>query len=455
MQIFIQENYVIIVTNMFKFTQSLCLLLALGLPWHGMITVFFPEGFRFWKEIVLLALGILVGWGYMSNFLNSSVKNRQNELTFGRLFRTPDFWALLFLGWGSVLVFLKADPYTSAVAFRYLGLGFFAFVLHNLICKSLLKPGKSGHKNFCRFFKKFSTFFVWSTVLSTIFGLWGKFLGGFEVLKNFYSQTISSWVPGQTLPLYHQTSEGFIRIQGGASGPVEFAHILLLALFVQCFFIRRFKWFDWGVIMILGLGIFQSGSRAGILGAGLLIVANLFWRYVKFDGGSLKKIESWVVVWLMLVCVLAMTKLGFSEPIAGDISFLNKKIVRISDSDHITRPIQAFYMGLENPVTGNLGELGPAARAKNLAINNNDKAPIAENVFVDYFAQLGGLGLFLAVMFWGSLYLKFSFRWICMASVFLLLMNFATILDMTPLAILIFIFLAFGRWESEVKICEE
>jgi len=45
-----------------KIVEKLLLALAMFLPWHGTITVFFPENFRFWKELVL---GVFVFYRYL------------------------------------------------------------------------------------------------------------------------------------------------------------------------------------------------------------------------------------------------------------------------------------------------------------------------------------------------------------------------------------------------------
>jgi hypothetical protein len=101
-----------------------------------------------------------------------------------------------------------------------------------------------------------------------------------------------------------------------------------------------------------------------------------------------------------------MAKFTLSKAVLGDIELLNKNVVRISDIDHLTRPIEAFKVALENPVTGVLGAFGPAARAKNLKENNIDYAPIAESVPFDIAAQMGFVGLLLWLGFIGFVFLQ-------------------------------------------------
>jgi hypothetical protein len=88
---------------------------------------------------------------------------------------------------------------------------------------------------------------------------------------------------------------------------------------------------------------------------------------------------------------------------------------------------------------GNLGGIGPAARARNLSENNDDSAFIAENVFADYWVQMGLSGLILGIGFFIALFLETQKpQKIFIASAFLMA-NMATIFDMSPISILFFI----------------
>ncbi len=433
--------------------QTFCLfLLGLGLPLHGALTVFAPEPWRWWKEIVLIILcGLLcvplVHYVRQSDGLKACVK---------RLSKQPVFWALLFLFWGLFLVLINQDLHTALVAFRYLGLGFFAMVLGYWLWKTSLFSGKNGYTKSLQLFHNFCTGLWLGVFLSTAFGVWAKFAGGHEVLQHWYSNTISSWVPGQTLPLYHQVGN-FVRLQGTSSGPVEYSHLAVLALWYSWFCVGGYaqKWrLAFGVTsLMLIFGIIQSGSRAALLGA--LILALAYWyQYLK---PYLKvKPFTWTAdkgaALLLVVIVMAgMLKFTLSETILGSNSFLNNNIVRISDGDHLSRPIQAFNKALERPILGSLGELGPAARAKNLAESDNDQAMIAESVPFDIAAQLGFVGLGL----WG-LCLFFLFKTVgeplrILLIAFTPLMLLATIFDMAPLSISFFMILGLGLAWPKVK----
>ncbi len=426
--------------NILKF---LIIILALFLPWHGVITVFLPEPLRYWKELILILILILSFFmeeeqlssfskikAYLQQFFSKTVKKP--------FWKKPIFYAALFLIWLGILSGTEQDYY-SAISSRYLGYGFFVFIVFLIFLK---KCGKKSQK----LFKSFSTFFIYSSVFSVIFGIWAKFGNGFEVLQNFYSTTISSWVPGQILPLYHEIG-GFIRMQGGASGPVEFGHLLFVAIFLIFNQNKKIKSLDLIFLIILFFGIWQSSSRAALGGSFILLI--LFW-FSKLKNLP-DKILKYTKIWLGLVVFLALTKIlvvNFLPPKIGEKQINYELLtinhfVRFSDSEHVTRPIQAIKDGFTSPIYGNLGSYGPGARMKNLIEKNNDQAPIAENIFADYFVQLGLIGFIIALSFWFSLF--FSVGRASQVFIFttFLLGNFATIFDMTPLSIMFFSVFAF------------
>lgn len=434
--------------------KSLFFILGLGLPLHGALTVLGPSGLRWWKEGVLVIMAVMLLWQFwqnrvsiLENIRNLKTKNQNSKNLDFKIWilSLPTVWALFFLAWLEILVWLKWDWVVALTAARYLGLGFGVFLLVWLW--RVVQPAKVHYS----LFHKFSTGLVIGSVVSTLFGLWAQFLGGFKVLESWYSNTISSWVPGQTLPLYHQTSEGIVRMQGMGSGPIEFSHGLLLAFWlVNSQQITDKRWLRAAVNVLLLAGIALSGSRAAILGALILLV----W----FGGKAVKSkfkilnfkfelFDKSLAVNAVLILVMAIAGLSGLKYVVAELpNSYTEKVIRLSDSDHITRPIEAFQIGLKSPIFGNLGELGPAARAYNLKHHNTDQAPIAENVFVDYFAQLGIVGLLLACGFWVSWFWSWSrdYDWLVLGTVMVLLMNLATILDMTPVAISWFAILAFG-----------
>jgi len=87
---------------------------------------------------------------------------------------------------------------------------------------------------------------------------------------------------------------------------------------------------------------------------------------------------------------------------------------------------------------------------KKFGKKNDDRAPIAENVFVDWFAQLGVLGLLLGLGFLVAVVKNTKPNcWGFFAAV-LLMMNLATIFDMTPLAISFFALFAFSQKSEKI-----
>lgn len=375
------------------------------LPLHGAMTVFGFEGIRYWKEVVLLILGLYWVCIEGRNILN------KKSVQFSRL----ELLSLLFLLWGIVLVFLSPDKGTAIQAFRYLGIGYGVFFL----VSRLISGGEEGIVTSVQYL-------VFGSLVSVVFGLWAHFLGGYEILQAWYSNTISSWVPGQSIPLYHETG-GFIRMQGTSSGPVEFAHMLFLAVLVLPYarFSRRVRR---GIGILLITGILFSLTRAVWIGLAVYGII-ILWQKWKW---SVRKGS-------LILGILGLLGIG----LLFFVPQLRQQLVeRSGTKDHITRPIEVAKIGLQSPIQGSLGMVGPAARAKNLVENNDDKAPIAENVLVDYFAQTGIIGFLIALCFWWKI-LKLNKKSIQIVVPIILVMNMATIFDMTPLSISYFAILAF------------
>jgi len=263
-----------------KLVQILFLFLGAFLSLHGVITVFLPTEFRYWKELIILIFFLI------TIFLEGKMvwKHFHTKKSFLSFFKKilknwtwSEIWAQAFLVWGIFLVIINDDHRTASIAFRYLGLGFFVF-----LCLSRLLSHFS-EKNRKHFFHFFSISFIVSCTISVFFGTWAKFFGGFEILKNFYITTISSWVPGQTVTIYHEAGN-FIRMQGASSGPIEFSHLLFVAfylLFITPYFKGQFKKIlKWILNIIFIFGIFQSFSRATL---GAIIITILIYSLFQFQ----------------------------------------------------------------------------------------------------------------------------------------------------------------------------
>ena len=255
--------------------EILLIILGFGLPLHGAITVFGSDVSRWWKEVVLLLLCALVGVSLLrgrTNFWGLGFKLK-------RLIAHPALWAACFLVWGLALVLINQDLHTALVAYRYLGLGVFVFLLGLIMWKSRYKSVKNGHSFGLELFHKFCTGLTLGVFASTLFGVWGKFFGGYGLLDQWYSKTISSWVPGQTIPLYHQVGD-FVRVQGASSGPVEYSHLVVLGLWYVLFFKPESLLKRTNVRFVLSLvfltGVWQSGSRAALMGGLILLLAKLY-----------------------------------------------------------------------------------------------------------------------------------------------------------------------------------
>ncbi|HEY5714283.1 MAG TPA: O-antigen ligase family protein [Candidatus Gracilibacteria bacterium] len=384
----------------------LSLLLAL-LPWHGFLTTITPDYIRFWKEIVLLFLGVL----NLKNLRKAKYKIPK------RYWCSPYFYLISFLLYGGILIFTASDQNTSLIAFRYIATGYIAFLVFELS----KPPRPKSHILY--------SVFLGSCTLSVLFGVWAQYLGGYEVLTAFYSHTISSWVPGQTLPLYHTIGDT-IRMQGGASGPVAFSHMMVAALFVSLFSLeKKLKYHDRYLMAapLLLIGIYLSYSRAAFLAA-LILLGLKALEHAKFHRNE-------KTIFSLAVMILLGIMLFFTPPIQSRLEHLME---RAGTSDHFQRPMQAIIDGLESPFFGKLGSYGPAARIDNLKTFNNDQAPIAENVLADYFVQIGLIGLFLILGFWFTLWKTMPSngkRWML---IILVTSLFATIFDMVPLSLIYF-----------------
>jgi hypothetical protein len=391
-------------------------LLGFFLPLHGILTVLVPD-VRFWKEGILIVFLFVILFSFLTH--------KETISSFFKKLEWLEKIALLFLSWLGVLLLLQSGTSSAIISVRYLGFGFLTFLVGSIWWRYDRNP--------TRIFESFAWGFLSGCAISVCIGIWGQYLGGFEILRNFYSPTISSWVPGQTIPLYHEVG-GIIRMQGGSSGPIEFSHLLLAGIFLILFspFSQKYKsiplrkYVCIGFVGIFLLGIFLSFSRMAIV---LSLGAGAYFFLIHCQG-HWKKISIGIFLGIFLL--------------GTGVFFAHKNIIqRIGDSFHFTRPLQAIEKGLTHPLTGNLGSLGPAARIHNLAQKNDDKALIAENIFADVFAQTGIIGLLIFLLFWGMLFWKTKpFAWPFLVASFCA-GNMATLFDMTPLSMSFFLIFAF------------
>ncbi len=385
---------------MYKLSNWLTIVLAALLPWHGAITVFLPEPFRWWKEGVILLLIGLVLW------------SEWRAVETGKKFKfsIAEFCALGFLIVGGTLAATSTDVPTASIAMRYLSLPLLIFFAWSIWFQN---PKNSRTKHL----ELFAQIFVPSCLLATAFGFWVTNFGGAEIVQDFYSTTISSWVPGQTIPLWHEIN-GVARLQGASSGPIEFSHLLVAALALVPL-LKRGKIQTILLVVVLGIGIWFSASRAALLGA-LIIIA--WWGWKALPPKISRKDIALTGVLLGILCLFFL---------GTYTSFLQ----RAGTNEHFTRPIAAFSAGTENIIQGHIGQWGPAARGKNLIEHNSDKAPVAENVFADWWVQLGIFGLAFGLGWFVAVLTGLSSSGIGFGIAVIVLINFATVFDMTPIAL--------------------
>jgi len=408
-------------------------LIGFLLPLHGGVTVFLPESFRWWKELFIAILLIIV----IAHEAKKILKNQHWKKNIKKYFKswtTPEILAKAFLVLGLIIWAVTPDKQTGIVALRYLMWPFVVFLIVNrlLLNRPLTKDTLPNY------FHHFIHWFLFGCVLSIAFGVWVQFGDGITFVQNFYSNTISSWVPGQTLPLYHEVN-GVIRMQGLSSGPIEFSHLLLGALAISplLWFRKQAKIL---ITLTLLFGIYHSLSRAALGGALIILVFPIAFDWFNSLKQRTKKTAlcSLGIIGIALISMIFLFKNNLTDQ-------------RKSDKDHFTRPIEAIQMGIKSPFIGNLGQLGPAARAKNLTANNNDQAPIAENIFADYFAQLGVFGLIIVISFWISIFFKIPISMQGFFWAIIFTTNLATIFDMTPISMSFLILFAFLSHSDTTK----
>ncbi len=378
-------------------------ILCLLLPLHGSITVFFPEPFRFWKEYILLF--------FLCVWIFQEIQTPQKWI-----FKSTETLSASMVILTGLHLFTAPHTLTALHAARYITLGFLLYTLFKRLIYT---------HNYPITLQNISRYLFWGCGLSVLFGLWAHFAGGYSVLQQWYSTTISSWVPSQTIPLYHAVND-IPRMQGTASGPIEFSHLLLASLMILPY-AKLKKWVLFMGILLLLTGILMSASRSAFFIA-FIILAFQSARWYNLPKTTLQTL----IAGLFVLITIGMS---FNPTLPAKI------VYRAGTSDHITRPIEGIGKAITNPLWGDLGSVGPAARAYNLTHHNDDKAFIAENIFIDYWIQLGILGLCISISFFIALWKTMGNNGRIWVLSILIAGNIATIFDMTPISILFFILL--------------
>ena len=412
-------------------TGSLMLGLIIGLPWHGFFTVFAPD-YWWWKELLLGVLALLAIPAYWQ---------RWDVLT--------KILVLLCL-WGGVLWLFSAEKMQALIALRYLLLGMIAWGIFRGNFRFL------KDSNHLAWRKILAQGFLLSLGLSTLFGwymlrvaipAWEQ---GAENLASWYSATISSWVPGQTLPLYHLVGET-PRLQGATSGPNALAVMLVMGLLILG--TKKWSWgrfdlpFSAALSGLLFLSLWGTASRVGIL---LAVGLAFVWGSQQFFPRKIEWQKFWAELWDPANIWRRKKIFGlFGAAIASVLVIIsNLDWDRAGTTEHFARPLATAEQITQAPLVGQLGTIGPAARWKNLQVSDNDQALIAENIFLDFGAQLGlpALGFLLL---WGALLWRdLNFRGKTWLLLIALWGSTATLWDMTPVAILMAWGLAY--WLKEI-----
>ncbi|MDH3324641.1 MAG: hypothetical protein OEL89_03315, partial [Candidatus Peregrinibacteria bacterium] len=139
----------------FRLLTFLIILTAILLPWHGAISVFLPDDFKFWKEVIFGVLFlIMIGLEFFS-----FIRKRWNKLNGGEVL------AGLFCAWLAVLVLIGKGEFYQILAARYLGFGVFVFFVLSRILRNFDRKSQQV------LLRSFVRPFVFSCILSVLFGV--------------------------------------------------------------------------------------------------------------------------------------------------------------------------------------------------------------------------------------------------------------------------------------------
>ncbi len=396
-------------------TALLGMVTVLGvlLPWQGVLAGALPAVVA-WKEVLLVCWLLLVGgrtlqaawqggWGVMPSWV----------------------WPLgMLCGWGVGALFW----------FDVYGVGYELLALRYLLQATVWGGGVMLALHWwpewvAALRTRWAKVYLCSVSLSAVFG--GMVLLGWvpDVVLGWWSETISSWVPGQKIPLYH-AAVGCPRLQGGASGPVALATLLLVGQW--CVHSLGWRGWRWGVGQGVLLGLIGLSLTRSVLGLSVVCLAGWAWQAGWVRGRTL---------WLG-----AVLGGGLGGAIVLGWAPLREQVWRVGSAQHLTAPVAGVRLAVsEHLLTGQLARSGPAARAHNLEKNDDDKALVTENVLVDVLVQLGVVGLLLTLWWWwtvAGLTPSGWPRW--WGVVVIVLLQTATLFDMMPVGMALWTAVGFG-----------
>ena len=360
------------------FLQAAIILLLALLPWHAFFVTWFSDFFfisssvlSLWKEFLILVL---------SGFF---VKKWVQEKSFPIKFYFFDYIFFVFLGIALLsAVFLTQDLTQSLLGFKY---DFSFFVLFYLI-RGLIDTEE--------YKEKFLFIFLHSAFLSVLFGLVLYFFFPADILLYFgYSENISSYYPGQALPMYHMLADtGISRLASTFSSPNHFAFFLIILTSVLFAFYKKIR--SYVAFPLSGTGIFstvvprdpclrrddKSGfitvvlfyafiflsflaliltfSRSAFLAFGFIFLLYFLLPLLQGEGWG-EGLKNYKKIMLSILGVGgAIMLLGFLVfP-----QFSQQMIVRTtSSSEHLNHSYKALQYVYQNPLGIGLGTAGPAS----------------------------------------------------------------------------------------------
>ena len=371
------------ITSVRQFLRiSLLIVLAFYISANGFLSVILPSYAQYTKDIILILLLFIS--------IPDIIPTLKTYRNIGIITMILAVYAL------SISIFYVSDMY-DVIAMRYI------FMLPMVVFITLLQPINT--------YKYYINSFMIGIIISALFGLWTLYFDGFSYLSPLYSNTISSWVPYSTLPLYHKTGD-FIRIQGLSSGPVEYAHLLLMGIYIVVQSTLK-RYYSIPLIALLLISITLSHTRAVYIGTLLLAFLYMYNTYKMRISTVFMSVISVIMV-LSIMSIVYLTR------------------YRSGTLEHIKRPLEGIEMMMNSGFIGDIGSIGSAQRMRNMAINNDDKAFITENVWIDYGVQIGIIGMLLMLVYWIILY--YESRNILIIVMFIMT-QMATIFDMTPISI--------------------
>lgn len=233
-----------------------------------------------------------------------------------------------------------------------------------------------------------------SAAIVVIFAVLQQFILPKDILLLFgYSPNISSWSPGQPLPMYHAVDTNSLvpRIMSTLSGPNQFSAYLLIILPI----ILLLSWQHrdsqrWAYLLFFLAGVislFFTYSRSAYIAFAIAVLIGMV-IFLRKNKKSIRIIAMGGVIVLVLLAGLAAFKWE---------SIIQLVTRASSTQGHYERTIDGIIYTFQNPLGYGIGNAGPAS-----ARFNEDKTGwLPESWYLQISLEMGILGLLLFILILG------------------------------------------------------